>query len=297
MKKGLILLNAYSRLAPAQNQAQKLKREFSALGVEACVRKNDEFALQLNSRGEIENGLKNYDFCVYLDKDKYISHMLEKSGVRLFNCHAAIQACDDKMLTAILLSNRGVPMPETIPAPLCYSPSEQINPDRLKTVAKRLGFPLIVKACYGSRGQSVYKAESFENLLALAEELKCLPHLYQRFIAESSGRDVRVIVIGGKVVAAMLRSSQTDFRSNIDLGGKGQKFTPDKNLISLCRRVAKILNLDYCGIDVLLANDGYYICEVNSNAFFDGIEAATGVNVARAYAEYIYGKIYGKRGI
>ena len=63
---------------------------------------------------------------------------------------------------------------------------------------------------------------------------------------------------------------------------------------NLCLKVAKILNLDYCGVDVLFGKDGYLICEVNSNAFFDGIEAATGINVARAYAEHICSQIYGK---
>lgn len=293
MKKGAIILNAYSHLKPVISQAEKLKKEFSQLGVEISVFKNGSFGLYINDNGEIVNALKNYDFCVYLDKDKYSSHLLEKSGLRLFNSHAAIRACDDKMLTFALLSQNGVPVPATVAAPLRYTPSATPDEAFLTKTANKLGYPLIIKQCYGSRGQSVYKADNFEQLKAYALELQSTPHLYQRFIKESAGKDARVIVIGGKITAAMKRSSKTDFRSNMDLGGSGEIFTPDKEITNLCLKVAKILNLDYCGVDVLFGKDGYLICEVNSNAFFDGIESVTGVNVARAYARHIYNEIYG----
>ncbi len=294
LKKGAIILNAYSHITPIINQAEKLKKEFSRLGVAVSEFKNGSFELYINDGGEIVNELKNFDFCVFLDKDEYASHLLEKSGLRLFNSHAAIKACDDKMLTFALLAKCGVPVPATVPAPLCYTPSAPPDDNFLNRTAQSLGYPLIVKQCYGSRGQFVYKADDFECLKRIAASLQYVPHLYQRFVSESCGKDVRVIVTGGKITAAMQRSSKTDFRSNIDLGGTGEKFTPDKEMQELCLKTAKILKLDYCGIDVLFGKDGYYVCEVNSNAFFDGIEAATGVNVARAYAEHIYSQIYGK---
>lgn len=294
LKKGAIVLNAYSHLTPIINQTEKLKKEFAALGVEITVVKNGAFELYISDGGEIINALNSYDFCVYLDKDKYSSHLLEKSGLRLFNSHSAIEACDDKMLTFALLSKNGVPVPATVAAPLCYTPSAEPDEAFLRETAKKLGYPVIIKQCYGSRGQSVYKADDFEKLKAYAKKLQFTPHLYQRFIKESSGTDARVIVIGGRIVAAMKRSSENDFRSNIDLGGVGKKFEPDERMKNLCLKVAKILNLDYCGVDVLFGKDGYLICEVNSNAFFDGIEAATGINVARAYAEHICSQIYGK---
>ena len=103
-----------------------------------------------------------------------------------------------------------------------------------------------------------------------------------------------MIVVGGKVAAAMLRSSKTDFRSNIELGGIGSPIEISENLKQTCEKVAALLNLDYCGIDVLIAKDGYLVCEVNSNAFFGGIEKVTGVNVAKRYAEHIYNEIYKK---
>lgn len=294
MKKGAIISNAYSRLTPVENQIKKLKKEFALMSVEINEFKNGSFDLYIDGNGKIVNSLKNYDFCVYLDKDKYSSHLLEKSGLRLFNSHRAIEACDDKMLTFALLADRGIPVPATVPAPLCYSPYAEPAENFLKETANKLGYPVIIKQCYGSRGQSVYKAECFSELKSVYENLKTLPHLYQRCIKECLGTDIRVIVIGGKITAAMKRSSETDFRSNIDLGGKGEKFIPDEQIAELCLKTAKILNLDYCGVDVLPDKDGYLLCEVNSNAFFDGIESVTGINVARAYAEYIFNEIYAK---
>lgn len=291
MKRGVIIVNAYSVLPTALNQAQRLKAEFKALGVSADIIKNGAFGLYIDG-GDLVCEAKDYDFCVYLDKDKYASKMLTEAGIRLFNSHTAIRGCDDKMTTHILLSGRGVPMPKTVAGLLCYDKGAQVKAEFLDGVAKKLGYPLIVKESYGSLGSGVYKADDRKRLFELAEKLKLTPHLFQECITPSLGRDVRVIVIGGKVIAAMKRTSNGDFRSNLELGGRGEKFDCPADMAELCVKVAQILSLDYCGIDVLFGENGYYICEVNSNAFFGGIERVTGVNVAKAYAEYIYRQIY-----
>ena len=119
------------------------------------------------------------------------------------------------------------------------------------------------------------------------------PHLFQKFVSSSAGRDLRVIVIGGVVFAAMRRTSAGDFRSNLELGGRGEPLSPDARAAALCESVARRLGLDYCGVDLLFAEDGYTVCEVNSNAFFGGMERITGKNVAGAYAEYIIREVYG----
>lgn len=292
MKKGLILVNAYSRMASATNQAERLKEELEKLGVSADIRCNDFFAAEIDGNGNITTKTDGYDFCIYLDKDKYISQMLEKSGLRLFNSHDAIEACDDKMTTSVLLANCGIPMPATISGLLCYDRDEKLNEAALNYVESTLGYPVIVKSSYGSLGKGVFKADDRAELLKIAEELKCTPHLFQQFISESCGRDMRVIVIGGKVTAAMIRKSENDFRSNIGLGGIGTAVNPPEQVAKLCEKTAKILGLDYCGIDVLFGRNEYLVCEVNSNAFFGGIEKVTGINVAEAYAKHIYKILY-----
>lgn len=151
---------------------------------------------------------------------------------------------------------------------------------------------MIVKTSYGSLGKGVYKADNREQFSVIAKELKCKSHLFQQFIKSSVGRDIRVIVIGGKFVAAMIRQSNRDFRSNLELGGVGTPVTPPKEVVEMCEKTANILKLDYCGIDVLFGENKYYICEVNSNAFFGGIEKVTQINIAEKYSKYIYGCIY-----
>lgn len=285
MKKGIILINAYTQSESELYQPKRLKEEFEKLGMQTEIVRNGFFAERFSA--------DSADFCVYLDKDKYCARLLQEK-IRLFNRAEAIETCDDKMLTLIAL--QGVaPMPDTLSGALCYTPKEPVKRDMLDYAAERLGFPMIVKECYGSLGTGVYLAHTRRELEEIAEKVKCKPHLFQQYIAESSGCDLRVIVIGGKTVAAMKRISQGDFRSNAELGGRGEAFEIDEDCARLCERIAARLNLDYCGIDLLFGKDGYLLCEVNSNAFFKALERVTGINVAHLYARYIIHKIYGEK--
>lgn len=285
--KGVILTNAYKDIPQTRSQCVRLKEELEKLHVSIDIMRNDFFAANITSGGEIASKLSGYDFCIYLDKDKYISYMLEKAGIRLFNSARAIELCDDKMTTALALSNSGIPMPKTLPGLLCYDEGAPLNEQALRIVEEELGYPVIVKSSFGSMGTGVFKAENFEELKGAASALKMQPHLFQQYIAESAGRDIRVIVIGGKAVAAMERISGGDFRSNIAMGGRGLKIDMPVQVKEMAEKAAALLNLDYCGADILFGKDGFYLCEVNSNAFFDGIEAATGVNIAKLYANHI----------
>ena len=285
--KGVILTNAYKDIPQTRSQCVRIKEELEKLHVSIDIMRNNFFAAYITSGGEIASKLSGYDFCIYLDKDKYISYMLEKEGIRLFNSARAIELCDDKMTTALALSNSGIPIPKTLPGLLCYDEGAPLNEQALLIVEEELGYPVIVKSSFGSMGTGVFKAENFEQLKGAASALKMQPHLFQQYIAESAGRDIRVIVIGGKAVAAMERISGGDFRSNIAIGGRGLKIDMPVQVKEMAEKAAALLNLDYCGADILFGKEGFYLCEVNSNAFFDGIEAATGVNIAKLYANHI----------
>lgn len=281
----IIVVNAYDKNKSKLSQVERIAEELSLLGVDCEIIKNISLA-------EIRNGniiSEEADVCIFLDKDRVAARLLEKSGVRLFNCAEAIENCDDKMLTHIALSNSGIPMPDSIYAPLCYNPDAQIDGIFLKHVEK-LGYPLVAKKCFGSLGFGVYSIENLSELTEFENENKLEAHFYQKFIG-GGGEDIRVILIGGKYVCAMKRTNNKDFRSNIALGGHGENYQADAELIELCEKAAKILKLDYCGIDVLTDNDGKrYICEVNSNAFFEEAERVCGVNIAKKYADYIIKK-------
>lgn len=288
--KGLILVNAYSEMKEARYQAERLKEEFEKRGVPADILRNDFFAVSVSEK--LNCGLSGYDFCVFLDKDKYVLQGLEKAGVPLFNGYAAIEACDDKMTTFLLLSDNGIAMPLTLPAIFCYNENAKISEQSLDKIEGHLGYPLVVKKSYGSCGTGVFLVHDRTELKKKSSELMCEPHLYQKFIPSSFGRDVRAIVIGKKTFGAILRKSDRDFRSNVALGGRVSEYALPKEAEGLCEKVSEILNLDYCGIDLLFGENGdFLVCEVNSNAFFGGFERATGKNVAGAYAEYILSKI------
>ena len=287
--KGLIVINAYPNGEKFIRQAERIAVELRALGCEADIVKNGEIFAVINEQANVDVNLaKDYDFAVYLDKDKYLGEALEIKGLRLFNSAKSIELCDDKIRTYLALKTAGIKVVKTIPAPLCYTPNATANPTFLQQVANALSFPIVVKKSYGSFGAGVRLAKDMQELQKLADEWIYEPHSYQAFVAESAGRDVRVIVIGGKAVAAMERVAKAgEFRSNIELGGEGKVFDLPKEYADVAERAAKALGLDYCGVDLLMTSRGGVVCEVNSNAFFEGLEKTTGYNVAKAYAEYI----------
>ncbi len=294
---GLIIINGYPNGEKFYRQANRIANELRLLGVETDVYRNGEIAAMIRSTGDVTAFTsKKYDFAVYLDKDKYLGRMLEKTGLRLFNSAAAVETCDDKMTTYLALQGAGVALAESIPAPLCYTPNAQADEKFLQTVAIQLGFPLVMKTSYGSFGAGVRLVRNMPELIQTEQENLYRPHFYQAFIAEASGRDIRVIVIGGKTAAAMERvAMKGEFRSNIELGGRGEKIEIAPKIAALAERTAQTLGLDYCGVDVLESANGGVICEVNSNAFFEGLEKTTGINVARKYAEYIVERVKGKK--
>lgn len=288
---GKIIINPYKIPGQSVKQAQRLKAEFDALGVDVQI--DDQAFLRV---GVKDNGLysefKNCDFVIYLDKDKYLSQILQDTGVKTFNNHQAIRVCDDKGETYLALAGKGLNLPKTKFAPLCYLNQCDILDYFVNDLEKEFSYPIIVKSSYGSCGNGVFKADDKNSLISIMQTVKTQPHMYQEYLGKEVGKDVRVIVIGGKAIAAMRRINKNDFRSNVALGGYGEKLNLDdkqnQSIVSTAEKCAKVLGLDYCGVDLLKGNDGNpVVCEVNSNAFFEGIEQFTKVNVAKAYAEYV----------
>ena len=288
MKKGLIVINGYALADGIKNQVSRLKEEFSLRNVPIDIMKNNEVLAYIEN-GDIRCKLLNYDFVLYLDKDRYVAELLERSGFRLFNSMKAITECDDKMLTHIKLSNSGINMPTTISSTLCYR--DNGNRDYLRDVEKFLGFPLIVKENYGSLGKQVYLVKNHAELEEIENKLIHIPHIFQKFISSSRGKDYRLIVIGHRVVAYMKRENKNSYLSNLATGGKASKVSLPNEYLKMAEKASKILNLDYCGVDILEGENGEPILsEVNSNAFYEGIEKTTGVNVAGCYVDYILNK-------
>ena len=117
--KGIICVNPFGIPKESLFQAKRLKEEFDLLGVITEII-SDGYARNFLLNGEIKR-FTDCDFAVFLDKDKYLSACLEKTGVKLFNSHSAIRICDDKGETCTALANHGIKIPDTVFAPVCYS--------------------------------------------------------------------------------------------------------------------------------------------------------------------------------
>ena len=202
----------------------------------------------------------------------------ERQGVAMVNGPAAIEAVADKLHTLQILSAAGLPIPKTILGKF---------PVDVGIVERELGFPVVVKTLRGTRGNGVLLCKDREQFGDLAKLLDGAgagaDFIFQQYIESSHGRDVRVLVIDGRAVAAMERkATDGSFKSNISLGGVGSAFTPPPEMADLAIRVATALNLDVAGVDILFDRNGYRICEANSSPGFQGLEKACRISVPDA---------------
>jgi len=152
------------------------------------------------------------------------------------------------------------------------------------------GPPVVIKLLEGTQGIGVVLAETMSSAKSVIEAFRGanVNILVQEFIKEAGGTDIRALVVGGKVVAAMKRTGAADdFRSNLHRGGSAQivKITPEERSTAL--RAAKHMGLNVCGVDMLRSNHGPVIMEVNSSPGLEGIENATGKDVAGQIIEFI----------
>ena len=160
--------------------------------------------------------------------------------------------------------------------------------DFLQGVGAVLGWPMVIKEGCGSFGEQVYLAQDEAQARDILHRIGAKPALFQRFIAYSAGRDRRLFVVGDRVIAAIERRDEHgDFRANIEHGGVASAYFPTAQESALALAACRALGLDFGGVDLLEAEDGPLVCEVNSNAHFAGLLSATGVNPADHIMQYI----------
>ncbi len=285
MKKGVIITNAYYNTEKTVMQAERMKLELEKLGANVSIIKNSGTFCTIS---DVFENKFDFDFAVYFDKDILVAKALENAGVKVFNSSQAIESCDDKTLTFLRLDGFGISMPTTVAGSFSYT-NEEVDKNYIQSVENVIGeYPFVVKKSNSSLGAGVYLVETRDALIEKLNELSGEKYLVQEFVRESAGKDIRIIVVGGKAVACMKRESSVDFRSNAELGGKCKPIICGQKFIEMAQNVANVLGLDYCGVDILIREDGTpTLCEVNSNAFFHAIEKVTRVNVAKLYAEHI----------
>ena len=180
---GWIVVNGFLHSDKFNEIYNWLKTAFEKKGHTIDVYTN----IELSNITEITN---KPDFVLFWDKDIPLAKRLEKIGLKLFNSALAIENCDNKALTYIELKGI-VNMPKTIVAPMTYRNIGYNNTDFVKNAIDKLGLPIVIKECYGSFGQQVYLAESYEKAIEIVTNTN-EPLIFQEFIAESKGKDIRI---------------------------------------------------------------------------------------------------------
>lgn len=210
------------------------------------------------------------DFVLFWDKDVNTAKLLENRGIPVFNSARSIELCDDKMKTYLALENV-VKQPKTLPAPLSFFDTDYR--DFVEKAGNVLGFPLVYKECFGSFGHQVHLCDSVEDVLG---RINGKPFLLQEYV-ECNNEDVRIEVVGDRVVAAMKRKNENDFRSNITNGGKAENYIPTDTEKDIALKACRELGLNFGGVDIM---KGEILCEVNSNAHIINLMNTTGIDIA-----------------
>lgn len=269
------------------DQALLLKEAAEKKGILAVLVKNYELLMNVH-----ESLSTRPDFVVFLDKDILLAKYLKNEGIPVFNDPSVIEICDNKAHQYLALAKATVPMPLTIIAPKVYPEFSILNTGYYEQVLQVLQLPMIIKEAHGSFGQRVYLIETREQFFEKVEELKGIEYVFQQFIHTSRGRDIRVNVVGGQVVACMHRQSATDFRANITNGGTATEIVLTEKQKEVAIQAAAALNAEFAGVDLLFGEDEEpLVCEVNGVAHIRNIYNVTGINVGDAMISYILSKI------
>lgn len=210
----------------------------------------------------------------------------EMMNVYCLNKSNAVAASRDKLNTLQLLSHENLPFPIT-----SFSNSVYDTKQLIQMVG---GAPLVVKLLEGTKGIGVVLAETNKAAESVINAFKSLKAdiLVQEYIKESKGRDIRCFVVGDRVVAAMQRQAEDgEFRANIHLGGKACAVEISEEEREIAIRAVKTIGLDVAGVDMVRSNTGPKILEVNSSPGLEGIEAASGVDVADQIIEFLEKKL------
>jgi ribosomal protein S6--L-glutamate ligase len=216
-----------------------------------------------------------------------VVRQFEMTNTYSVNGSQAIARSRDKLRSMQLLSRKGIGLPVT-----GFAHSTKDVEGIVNLVG---GAPLVVKLLEGTQGIGVVLCETKKAAESVIEAFRGLDAniLVQEFIKEAGGADIRAFVVGGKVIASMMRQGAPgEFRSNLHRGGSAVniKLTPEERSTAI--RSAKAMGLRVCGVDLLRANHGPVVMEVNSSPGLEGIESSTGLDVAGAIIKFIEENAY-----
>ncbi len=211
-----------------------------------------------------------------------VARQFEMMGTFNINESVAISRSRDKLRSMQLLSRKGIGLPRT---------GFASKADNIKDLIKNVGgAPLVIKLLEGTQGIGVVLADTAKAAESIIEAFMGLKAniLVQEFVKEAGGADIRCLVIGGKVVAAMKRQgAEGEFRSNLHRGGSAEVVKLSKAERETAVNAAKVMGLNFCGVDLLRSQNGPMVMEVNSSPGLEGIEKATGLDVAGKVIDFL----------
>ncbi len=280
---GWLVVNGFVNSEKFNQLYSYLSRAAKKHDITLDVRTSDSFAMPVGEKICVD---ARPDFVLFWDKDIHLAHRLENEGLRLFNSASSIEICDNKILTAKHLVGK-VPTPKTIISPKTFEGVGYSDLKFVENATRVLGLPLVIKEAYGSFGAQVYLAKTIVEAKNIVISLGHKDFVMQEFISESCGRDVRVNVVGGRVVSAMERFNESDFRSNISNGGRMKKIEISAEMEKSAIDAAEAIGLDFAGVDVLFGKDSPIVCEVNSNPHFKSSLECTGIDMSEKIMDYI----------
>jgi ribosomal protein S6--L-glutamate ligase len=212
-----------------------------------------------------------------------IVDQLNVLGYPIIQKYTSLVRAKNKLRTLQILTSKKIPVPKTI----VVKRFEYLD----TAIEKVGGVPVIIKTPFGSLGKGVAIVETKRALHSAFDMLLSSPDfnslMIQEYVKESEGKDVRVFIVDGKIVAKMERDAEgRDFRSNMALGGTGKDVKLNKKERDIARNAAKALRLKVAGVDLLRSNHGPVVMEVNCNPGLEGITETTGIDVAKKIVEY-----------
>ena len=209
-----------------------------------------------------------------------VARQFETTGAFCLNDSISIARSRDKLRSLQMLANRSIRMPTT-----GFANSPMDTKDIINMVG---GAPLVIKLLEGTQGKGVVLAETAKAAESVINAFKSLKAniLVQEFIKEAQGKDLRCFVIDGKVVGTIQREAAPgEFRANVHLGGKATPIQPTREEEKTAVQAAKAMGLHVAGVDILRSNSGPMVLEINSAPGLEGIEGATGLDIAGMMVE------------
>lgn len=211
-----------------------------------------------------------------------VLHQFEMMGVYPLNSSESIAKSRDKLRCLQLLSRAGIGLPVT-----GFAHATQFTDDLISMVG---GAPVVIKLLEGTQGIGVVLAETHRSAKSMIEAFRGMDAniLVQEYIKEAGSADIRCLVIGDRVVASMMRQgNEGDFRSNLHRGGQAKsiRITPQERLTAV--RSVKLMGLNVAGVDMLRSHHGPLVMEINSSPGLEGLEKATGIDVAAKIIRFL----------